>query len=490
MCLHAASEASDPRDKIFALVGIGADTQLNNFDIDYNLWEHDVAAKFVNFMMQKARNIDFICLPITCLPPISQSCVSLEDNFLEIMGTGISFQSDVYPTKYAAAESTSATAQLIQATPNTWKHGSTMEIDGIEIDEIAALMSELTELATFQPAFPGLRLIPSVNRFTFLLLIFSVLLLILCYIAMAIYFIIFIFLTILYYDYGFEPMIFPLRLGRFDFYTRFQDLQLPPSDPSYRTPINDSSDWIGEPHLVRFIKDIKHFLDLALRSSAPDNEMPGCRMSADERINSLYRTLLGNRTLQGTPPPPEWRNMFDVLIYGPSFVPAEFVVNTARSSSSFILDHLSTVPGFNALAMNSTPPPQASFKGDYRAYMYIEPLAETLWHNLSNRKLFITKEGHLGLTEKGRKGDLVSVLLGCSFPVLLQTNGSYGRQRQQPHGVIQGDGGASSSDSPRLGRETVHTAMCGTAYLDGFMEGQAIDDLEKGKRKLVTFKLR
>jgi hypothetical protein len=74
-----------------------------------------------------------------------------------------------------------------------------------------------------------------------------------------------------------------------------------------------------------------------------------------------------------------------------------------------------------------------------------------------DRGLVITREGYLGLgVNSCVKGDLVCVLFGCSTPVLLRMVGE-------------------------------HYVFLGEAYLHGFMDGEAVDGLERGDFKEEEF---
>lgn len=66
-------------------------------------------------------------------------------------------------------------------------------------------------------------------------------------------------------------------------------------------------------------------------------------------------------------------------------------------------------------------------------------------------RLMVTRNGHIGLVpERASKGDLVCVLIGCSVPVLLRQCKSC------------------------VGEETF--TFVGECFLDGFMEGQGLND--------------
>ncbi len=74
---------------------------------------------------------------------------------------------------------------------------------------------------------------------------------------------------------------------------------------------------------------------------------------------------------------------------------------------------------------------------------------------LSDRRLITTATGFLGLaTDAGRACDVVAVIIGCNFPVILQPVGKNYR-------------------------------YVGECYVHGLMKGEAIEGVEKGEYKIV-----
>lgn len=57
-------------------------------------------------------------------------------------------------------------------------------------------------------------------------------------------------------------------------------------------------------------------------------------------------------------------------------------------------------------------------------------------------------------------GDIVVVAFGCHSPIILRPEGNQGRYR-----------------------------YVGDVYIDGYMRGEAVDELEQGKRKVAKFVL-
>lgn len=196
-------------------------------------------------------------------------------------------------------------------------------------------------------------------------------------------------------------------------------------DSTYRLPIPGSSNWIERPHFVKLFDYIKRFVYFALHSPAPSQQSPGTKMNKEERIDSLYRTLIGNQIVDGGLPPAEWSSMFNILINSPSFAPDDFVSGPPTDRPHIPTDG-NSVPGITRVA----PAPEGEsttvqLTENQQAQAYVQPLIETIWHSLDRRKVFITKEGHLGLaSEEAEKGDLISVFLGCGFPVALRNGRS------------------------------------------------------------------
>ncbi|KAF8854282.1 hypothetical protein BDZ45DRAFT_597243 [Acephala macrosclerotiorum] len=78
---------------------------------------------------------------------------------------------------------------------------------------------------------------------------------------------------------------------------------------------------------------------------------------------------------------------------------------------------------------------------------------------MNRRTIFLSKEGLVGLAPfNATKGDFICVLLGCRFPVVLR---------------------------PMNG----HYMLVGEAYVDGFMNGEAMVGLQEGRYGLETFEI-
>ena len=483
VCSHLTSKATDPRDKLYALVGIGGDTQHGEFGVDYNLTLHEVEVSFANFMIHIVKSLDFVCLPMSTLLPRSKIFRSKEDNLFWKLGLGSS--PGGRKNLYTAAGSTLPRAQLVPPLSLLEDQESQevcLQAEGIEIDEVAASLNELSDLATFQPWSQSLRRIPILNRSSVVLAILSALFIIMVWILQVVGYLLMGVFWIWQGGIGCPSPFIP-HFGQFGFYIRIKSLDLPETDRSFPRSSRRSSEWIEDPNLIQFLESLKNYVYLSLKTSGPSSEIPGTRMNKDERISSLYRTLIGNRTLDGNMPPPEWRIMFDVLLYGPSRVPDDF--------HNLVQDTQPILRSAMTKEMNNTHLPSSSdveniSTADRRAQMYVQPLIEAISRNLSRAKLFITKGGRLGIAKGVEKGDKIVVLLGCSFLVLLrsETEGvrklyGYRRRPQETDNVEMAEMGRI------LTRITV--VMHDAAYLDGFMEGRGIQEWGNGLRELVTF---
>lgn len=78
---------------------------------------------------------------------------------------------------------------------------------------------------------------------------------------------------------------------------------------------------------------------------------------------------------------------------------------------------------------------------------------------MNRRRFFLSKAGFVGAAPwNAKEGDVVCVLLGCSYPVILRS-------------------------------EDDHYVLIGEAYIDDFMNGNAIDGLESGELVLEIFEI-
>ena len=81
---------------------------------------------------------------------------------------------------------------------------------------------------------------------------------------------------------------------------------------------------------------------------------------------------------------------------------------------------------------------------------------------MNRRRMFISMKGAVGLAPwDAEKGDIICVLLGCRFPVVLRPMGPSGN----------------------------YYVLVGEAYVEGFMDGEAIVGLEEGYFELNNFEI-
>lgn len=170
---------------------------------------------------------------------------------------------------------------------------------------------------------------------------------------------------------GWEPAFSPGR-----YLVRFQSLHFTAVDPTYPQSPRGSSDWIEKPHLVMLLNDIKRYFYFTLKSSAPSQRIPGTQMNQEERIASLFRTLIGNRTLEGTLPRQEWSNMFNVIINGHSFVPDDFIAHAPIHESPIPVVHVSTPDDIELEPINTSTTPQLT--ANQRAQEYVQAQIESI----------------------------------------------------------------------------------------------------------------
>ncbi|KAI9745054.1 MAG: hypothetical protein M1818_001332 [Claussenomyces sp. TS43310] len=207
------------------------------------------------------------------------------------------------------------------------------------------------------------------------------------------------------------------------------------------------SDWLEEKSDITLLDRIKTMLNrfLGTKSSIPD----------DEKIDAFWRTMIYNRGAEGEVPNPTYYHQFQILLRANGPQPFTDTSKTPEAESS---------------------PRQ-----------YVRPLLQLLHRHLSitvdgffhgeqleiDRRLYITKRGIIGLAEHhAQKGDLVCVLKGCFRPLLVKRSGaSKSSQNWESERVIGGK------------------SHCCT-YLHGYMEGRAVEEMEAGRSKSCTFRLR
>lgn len=473
MCIHYASNATDPRDKFYALVGIAAASNDEKLSINYSLSERSVMMQASEFMLNSAKTLDLICFGLPCLPPFIPSRLSVINTrrLLHSMGTGLAPSSGSLLSKYTAAGNSRPVAQLFiypKFVPERLKilFKSSMLVEGFSVDTLAGFLSEFSEDTTaFEPWIACLKAIPilkhneraliwvstvSLLAAKFTLSCLLQLTFILSYLWRFILYPVQLLLLPFIPSISTKPAPFksPIWLGlviRFlhrpykNTYTPISILALPSTDSTFPPYTHGSSDWLGNTNHITLIDRLKHDLVLTMNTSTT-NQDGSCTTRA-ERLDSFWRAVIGNRTADGAIPAPEFVDMFNVLLNGPDFVPPNFM----------ILGH-------------SNPSTEAS-----RAQAYVRPFLEALSVSLLDRRLFISTRGMLGLVDKrAKKGDMVCVFFGCSFPVVVRARKEKGREE---------------------GDVEVKGSMCGSAYLSGYMDGRAIEEGSEGKLLKCSFRL-
>lgn len=178
-------------------------------------------------------------------------------------------------------------------------------------------------------------------------------------------------------------------------------------------------------HINIIRKMYNHVIDNA---SFPDEA------SKERKIEEFWRTIIFNRTAEGDEPPPEWRSILSVIVGGLGNVPSDFISPT---------DSLSE-----------------------RAMAYVDPFMKSI--KCLSRQIAhyigLTDGGRLFLSRSPRSGDRVCVIFGCNTPLLI---------RPYKHAT----------------RETLfdRCTIVGPAYVQDYMYGKALEELDSGKLALQTF---
>jgi hypothetical protein len=192
--------------------------------------------------------------------------------------------------------------------------------------------------------------------------------------------------------------------------------------------------------------------------------------------NSFWRALACNRNVDGTPAPDEWGLAFEVLVFGESRLPKDFMANSPLSLAE-------------------------------RAEKFTSPYLAAATQFMPNRRLCITRSGRLGVipvcyttqflgvtwyslyTEYSMARRYISIFLGCNYPIVIQTQSLLKNGGVFPLNI--------NESGLRLQRwlqrrnwianpweSTGAFDVVGCAYFDGYMEGQAMDEIASGKRQL------
>ncbi|KAE9369872.1 HET-domain-containing protein [Stipitochalara longipes BDJ] len=159
------------------------------------------------------------------------------------------------------------------------------------------------------------------------------------------------------------------------------------------------------------------------------------------RTNAFWRTIIYNRNVDGTMPPAEWAKAFEVLIHGESMLPSDFMSDSGLSSLERVREF--TMP-------------------------YLSAVIQVMKHH----HLFITRKGLFGIQfpqSSPFQNRFVSVFLGCNYPMLIE-------------------------EAPEFGNllkfyRNKRYRLRGTIYIHGYMNGEAINDIDSSIRTLCNFTL-
>ena len=146
---------------------------------------------------------------------------------------------------------------------------------------------------------------------------------------------------------------------------------------------------------VDAIRTLYHYFVLDGELSSHDQSLEG-KLQRERKTETLWRTLVMNRSVDGAVAPESWSSLFAVIINGPSFVPAEFEAQ------------------------------QIGLSANDRAIAYIQPFlqANRMLH-AGKRSLFETDSGKLGVANYGALvGDCICVVLGCNMPMIMRERGT------------------------------------------------------------------
>ena len=186
--------------------------------------------------------------------------------------------------------------------------------------------------------------------------------------------------------------------------------------------------------LIDDILILYHYFVLDGELSSHDQSAEA-KLQKERKTETLWRTLVLDRSIDGTVAPKTWSSMFAVVLEGPSLVPVEFDA------------------------------PQTGLSAVDRAIAYIQPFLQAARQLRAGRRwLFGTDGGGLGVANYGAiLRDYVYVILGCNMPMIV------------------------TKRKMRKGSELVQAKLKGPAYVHGYMQGKAIEELDTGQLTLETF---
>ena len=371
--------ATDPRDKIFALLGLATDCQTPTLSADYSLSQWEIYLRTMNFLLENYGNLDIIAYSGIHLFPV----------------TSLYRAPTWTPTFYWAweAPSTAVYSQyLYRNHPNTFRASSNRKA-----------------VATFLPQRKPFDKILGINR--------AILKAQSCRIGRISNFL---------YD--------PSRNGSLVRSNELNALAKKLSIWCNTWTSAKSGIALDDAVLAYDILILYHYFVLDSELSSHDQSTEG-KLQRERKTETLWRTLVLNRSIDGTVAPNTWSSMFAVLLEGPSLVPEEFDA------------------------------PQTGLSAVGRAISYIQPFLQAA-HQLrvGKRWLFETDRGDLGVANYSDMwGNYVCAILGCNMPMIMSTIGM------------------------RKGGEFVQAQLYGAAYMHEYMQGKAIEEVDNGQLTLETF---
>jgi hypothetical protein len=169
-----------------------------------------------------------------------------------------------------------------------------------------------------------------------------------------------------------------------------------------------------------------------------------------QRTDTLWRTLVFNRTSDGDVAPDNSLELFSVLLNGPSALPEQF-------RDQIITDSLAPPPSDSPM-QSSTP--------ERMAREFIQPYLRT-FRNLAvaGRSIFETENGMLVVASKAVKPrDYVVVVLGCNMPMIVRERKERGPTGENPQCVLRGP-----------------------AYIHLYMYGKVAEEIDRGEKNVEEF---
>ena len=352
--------ATDPRDKVFALLGLATDCQTPTLSADYSLSQWETYMRTINFLLENHGNLDIIAYSGIHLFPIPPS-------FYRVPSWA--------PTFFWAweAPSTAVYSQYLYKThPDTFKASSNRKA-----------------VATLLPQRKPFDKILGINR--------AILKAQGCRI-----------------DRISRSLYSPWRTGPSVLDTELDAPQL----PAIRFDTADE-----DRVLVSIIQTLYRYFVLDGEPSSHDQSAER-ELQKERKTETLWRTLVLNRNIDGTVAPDTWSSIFAVIVESLSPLPVELDV-----------------------------------------IAYIQPVLQAIRQlQAGKRWLFETDGGRLGVANYGAMvGDYVCVILGCNMPMIM-------RERKM-----------------QKGDESVRGQLYGAAYMHEYMQGKAVEELDTGQLTLETF---